>query len=252
MNPQLLTEKCELFLKEFVESQVDFFLEDDSYYQTMATPLKSAEQLKREHRDRIKESLLMTEFRDSITKAISLIFTKLPQHLHHKEFEIVKNEMEHILDHLANPPNLDPSMGEEPQPIIFRKLWGISNDTLLHIHHFANGLIQKQEFKDANDLLTFLVTISPDIAGFWISRGICLQGMQRDEEALQVLNVAKILAPDDPIPMIYIINGHLRLKDKGKAAEELQHLEECLNSHPEEKKNWNALAISLKEHVNRM
>jgi tetratricopeptide (TPR) repeat protein len=247
MNDQLLTEKFELFLKDFIESQVDSFLDDDDDYQMKATALKSAKQLKQEHLNRIKESLLMKDFRTSMTKAVSLIFTKLPQNINHEDFKKILSEMDHILEHLASPPQLDTRIGEEPRTIIFRNLWGISNDTLLNIHHFANVLIEKREYEEANDLLIFLVTISPDIAGFWISRGICLQGMDRDEEALQVLHVAKVLIPDDPIPMIYTIHGFLKVKDKEKGSEEILHLEECLNNHPEEKQKWNELLISLKE-----
>lgn len=247
MSDRELAEKFELFLKEFIESQVDSLLKDDDYYQVKATALKSAKQLKLEHRTQIKESLLMKDFRNSMTKAVSLIFTKLPQHINHEDFKKVQGELEHILEHLATPPQLDTNGEEEPQPIIFRNLWGISNETLLHIHHFANTLIQKHEYADANDLLIFLVTISPDIAGFWVSRGICLQGMDRDEEALQVLNVAKVLAPEDPISMIYTIQSYLKVKEKEKASDELLHLEEYLNTNPEEKLKWHEMLISLKE-----
>lgn len=252
MNNQLLAEKCETFLKEFVDSQVDFFLEDDSYYQHMATPLKSAEHLKQEHRNRIKKSLLMKEYRESIAKAVALILSKMSHYVRPEEFEKVKSEMEHIIDHLANPVEVDMGGTEEAQPLLFRKLWGISNDTLLHIHHFANALIQQKHYNEANHVLTFLVTVAPDIAGFWTSRGICLQALHHDDEAFQVFNVSRILAPEDPIPIIYICNGYLRLKDKKKAADELKKLEDCLHHHPDQKKTWHSLWMSLKDHLHRL
>jgi len=248
VNKHQLAQKSDLFLKQIVDAQVDLYLEEDSYYQKLASPLKSADQLKQEHREHIQSTLLMKEFRDSLSHAISLIFNELPKTLHPNEFAKVQDEMEHILDFLDEPV----PESYEGEPVIFHKLWNISDETLHHIHHFANGLIQRKQYEDAHDVLSFLVTLAPDISRFWSCRALCLQAMNKQDEALQVLQVAKILAPDDPVPMIYSCNGYLHLKDKKKATEELKMLESCLDAHPESKAAWQPIQKSLKDFVRRL
>lgn len=251
-NKNALSEKCELFLKDFVDAQAKLYLEDDAYYEGMATPLKPASLLKKEHLEHIKNTLLMKEFRDSLSKAISLIFNDLSKSIRPDEFAKIKNELENILDFLAQPVEEDKSSAGARKPILFHKMWKISDNTLQHLHHFSNSLIHEKNYEDANAMLTFLVTLAPEISRFWSSRALCLQALHRDDEAFQVLNIAKILSPDDPVPLIYNCNGLLRLKEKQKALDELKNLQACMEAHPDTKNSWKTIYQALKEQISKL
>ncbi|MBA3286008.1 MAG: hypothetical protein H0U27_13255 [Nitrosopumilus sp.] len=216
----------ELNVDEYLEPLIELMVEDDSYYRHLETPLKNAATIKNDHRTQMKEFFEMNGVRSKLENAQNLISHTMSSFVSKEIFEKIKNEMEQSADHLMV--YID-SMGNESNDetsTTFQEIFGLSNDSLLHIYEFSSHLVRMGNFTDAHDLfLFFLITLSPQTTSFWIGQGVCLQALKQYEEALAVYNAVKSLNPLDPTPFVYSIEIYKVLKEKDKENLETTTLE---------------------------
>lgn len=223
-------------LENLIESQVESLIQDDSYYQMFATPLKPASAFKNAHKKQLIEFFKLTELRSQLENAPDLILTLMPQYLSQPEMDKIKTELDNSGDHFLK---FVESMKETEKPILFQEMFGLSDDTLLKVYDLGVNLVKQGYYEDANTLFVFLATLAPHVASYWIAQGACLQALDRQEEAVAVFNAAKFLNPSDPAPCAYSIESYQILKDQDKAKLELSLLKEIVKSlKNEEKTKW--------------
>jgi tetratricopeptide (TPR) repeat protein len=235
--------KIDALLDELIESQVETLVQEDSYYQLFATPLKPASAIKQAHRKQLIEFFKLSELRSQLENAPTILMNLLPDFVSKQDFETIKAELDGSGEHFVH--FIETMAEESERPILFQEMFGLSDDTLLHIYDLGVDLVKRNNYQDANTLFVFLTTLAPHVTSYWIAQGACLQTLNRHEEAVAVFSAAKFLNPLDPAPCAYSIESYMELKDLEKAKQELDGLKEIVKSlNGEEKKMWEQKLIA--------
>lgn len=199
-------------LDELIETEVESLIQDDDYYQYLATPLKPAAVCKQAHRNQLTEFLQFKEYRERLERAEDLITNMMPAFVSVDDYAKIKEEMDNSSDYFSR---FMESASQEPsdKPILLQEMLGLSDETLLHIYAFGRDLVEKGNTKDALALFAFLTLLAPHVASYWISEGVCMQDLNLHEEAIAAFNGAKFLNPQDPAPIAYSIESYRILKE---------------------------------------
>jgi len=209
------------YLKELIAENVENFLHEDAYYEKLATPLKPAALIKEEERRNLTEKFELKEVREHITNAAVLLLSELP-----KSHFFSKEECEKITSEFENAPNYFMEKGSKLEPegedaiVGWQKLFGFSDDTLLHAYTYANDLAEKGQYSEAISVLVFLEMMAPHVASFWLAHAMCLQAEDLHSEALPLLTLVKQIEPEDPLASYHMIQTLKALKEEGRAKEE--------------------------------
>ncbi len=222
-----MSSQLDILYNELVESEVDQFLEEDAFYQTFATPLKSASVIKQEHRKQMVEYLKMNDLRNRLTKAEQWIREQLPNVISPEEYEKVKNELDNSGKHFEDYAEA-PHDEESDKPVLLQQIFGISDSSLVLIYQLAHKFVADKQYENALDVLVFLVTLAPDSPAFWLALGVCMQALETHQDAIVMFDIAKTLNPTDPSPCIYAAESYLKMGDKDKAKEEIATVESIL------------------------
>ena len=232
-------------INELVESQVNSLIQDDSYYQGIATPLKPAAAFKREHRKQLEDFFKLNGLRKQFEEAPNIILDYLPELVNPLEFSRVKTELDQSSENFMK---YFETEGDQPseKPVLFQEMFGFSDDTLLNVYALGVDLVRKKDYERANALFVFLSTLAPHVTSYWIAQGVCLQSLNRHEDAVTIFNTAKILNPLDPSISAYTIESYLVLKENDKAKLELDVLKEVTKFlSGDEKVKWETKIIEL-------
>lgn len=227
-------------IESFVESQVETLVQEDSYYQPLATSLKPPSAFRKQHREQLMDFFKFAELRAQLEEAPKIILELMPSLVTPEEFDKIKEELNKSSDHFLR---AGLSMHDDPseKPILFQELFGLSDDTLIHVYDLGVDLVKKSNYKDGNSLFAFLTTMAPHVASYWISQGVCLQALNEHEDAIAMFSSAKFLSPTDPAPSAYTIESHLILKNNDKAKFELDVLKNIVQAlNGDEKTTWEA------------
>lgn len=223
---------------EVIDAEIEAMLEDDSYYQGLATSLKPASVLKEEHRKKLREFFEMKELYSQLASAQKLALDLLPPLVAREQFTKIKDEIEQSTAHFVQFVESTNTEAIE-RPILFQEMFGFSDETLLHMYDLASDLVNKKKYEYASDLFRFLTVLAPHVASYWIGLGVCLQALDRHEDATAVFRAAKFLHPLDPLPLIHIMECYLSLKDKAKIKQELAEIEKLIEGcNSSEKAMW--------------
>ncbi len=217
----------DILLLDYIEAHVDDLLQDEGYYAALATPIKSAEVIKKQHRSELVEFLQMKDLASCLENAENLIRDHLPELISPEAFEKVRNEFDHSIEHMFE--MTERLAKEGNKPVLLQELFGFSNDSLVQIYGLAEHLIKRKHYEDAVQILTFLTTLTPDIPSFWITFGICLQLLKEHEGAIALFDIVKMLKPTDPVPFIYSAESYMALNHFDKAKQELESAKPLLN-----------------------
>lgn len=216
-------------------NKVDTYLKPDSYYEALATPLKSASFIKEEHREQIKEILSLKLLRQSFQQADRLIKQELPLHIPPYDYEQVSKEIDQSTNHLGQVLMQCSQKEKEALPVIVpQHLYGFSDQTLLHVYGLAEELYNRKQYQEAHSLFHWLAALAPDIPAYWLSIGLCLQGLAQPDIALIYYEIAQTLSPQDPLPFAYAAFAHHQLKDRSKTQEYIQLAEQLMSQSPNE------------------
>lgn len=241
------------FLEKLVESEVESLIQDDSYYQVFATPLKPAKMFKQQHRRQLIEFFKLPKVNSQLNIAQSLILNLLPDSISPEEFAKVKDEVDksgehflHFIEQQSNTPEAPATPDTPEKPILFQEMVGISDTTLLHVYDLAKNLIEKGKTEDASALFVFLTTLAPHVPSYWIALGVCYQDLNWHEDAIAAFGAAKFLNPENPAPSFYTVESYNTLRDTEKAKFELEELNNIIkNLGNEEKEQWNKKIESI-------
>lgn len=240
-------EKTVLSFEQILDSQIDSFLEEDASYEYYATPVKPTRYIKSEHLNQLKELFHLRRLKTEFKKGDQLILGLLERSLSAEDFAKVKKEKEgadaHFFEALANV--------DMEGPVIFQQLFGYSNETMLHIYASVHTLMQNKNFEDAYSLLVFLTLLAPHVPSYWIAEGLCLQELNRHQEAVASFEAASFLDRSNPAPLAYAIESDLILGDQTKFQESLELLKSLLETYQGEDKGvWVELMKNYaKRHV---
>ncbi len=225
-------------LVEMTDIDVESMLEEDSFYQFYATPLKPASVVKEEHRRQLIEYFKMEQLRLQIENAKNLIMTRLPDFVSHAIFSTIQMELDRSMAHFAT---FIGSIGgrQGDKPILFQEMFGYSDETLLQFYDLASKLVEERKYPGANDIFVYLTILAPHVSAYWIGQGICMQALGQHNDALAIFKIAKFLNPKDPFPSAYSIDSYSNIKDFVGARQELSYLQEIVNNFThEEKEQW--------------
>ncbi len=222
-----MTTKQDVLLNNYIESKVDTLLEDDAYYEALATPIKPAKVIKTQHRKEIVEFLQMKDLGATLDKAASLIRDHLAELLSPAEFEKVKNEFDLSIEHMITFAEKGEMLGDKP--VLFQQLFGFSDGSLIHIYELADHFIKNKLYENALKILTFLTAMNPSIPSFWISQGICYQLLNQHENAIAIFDIVKMLNTPNPAPFIYTAESYVILNKMDKAKQEIESVQPLLN-----------------------
>ena len=126
------------------------------------------------------------------------------------------------------------------KPISMQQIFGISDDSLIHIYELTQYLVHHKHYDDAIQILTFLTTMAPQISSFWLTFGICLQLLNQHESAIALFDIVKALHPTDPAPFIYSAESYVILHHINKAQHEIDLVKPLLEHS--EKGPWASLS----------
>lgn len=234
-------DKC---FEDLANSNVDKLLHDDSYYQGLATPLRSSEAIKAQERKNLVELLQFKTARLQMQAAEELIRTMLASHISQREWNAVISELDRAPLHFLE--EMEKLAEDSDVMILPQNLFGISNESLIHFYNLAIELFNKKEFEKAIAILVFLEVLTPNISSFWLAHGICLQSMQHYSEGIKLFEAAKQLDANDPSPSFHTIECHLALHEKDKARVEHDRLKQIIDHLDNEKKSeWSEKAKKL-------
>lgn len=226
-------------IEDIAKSHAEATLPDESYYQNFATPLKPPSAFRNAHRNQLEEFFKFEELREQLEESQKLILSLMPTFITKDEFLKLKGEIDKSIDHFIL---VALSMGKDlspDKPLLFQELFGISDDSMIRIYELGSDLVKKNNYKDGNALFVFLSTMAPHVSSYWISQGVCLQAMDRHEDAVEIFKAAKFLKPSDPMPSSYILESLINLKNSEQAKIELEALKNIVHlMDGEDKKSW--------------
>lgn len=226
-------------LNEVVKSQVEAFTEDDAYYQFMATPIKPASSIKAQHQRQLSVFFQLTSLRSELDQAVKLILAGLPNLITSEQFALVEKEINGSSDHFIAYMEKTKNEIQSDKVVVFSEMFGVSDDSLLHIYDLGVALIENDEITDGAFIFRFLTTLSPHVPSYWLALGICFQMLSRFEEALIAFSSAKFLSPMDPVPSFHLVQCYRALKEESNEEIELGVLENILSKlNSEEREVW--------------
>lgn len=217
-----MTSEQDLIFEEYATAMANEKLEEDSYYEALSTPLKSAKAIKEEHFQSLKKSFEFKELRNHIAKAEELIRNgEMISLFGEARYQEIIQQLDNIKDNIDNYYEENPESSED----ILQKISNIPDETLINIYEFTLEFINKKSYEEAISLLTYLSLFAPDIPSFWLSLGFCLQSLGRDQEALKVFDSLKA-SYENPKPYLYSAISHFKLNQKDLAKIDLQKANE--------------------------
>jgi hypothetical protein len=239
-----MTEKEDTYFKELAEIQADKLLHEDSYYEKLATPLKSAQALKAEERQQLCEYLQFKEIRLQLETAEKLIREHLKQCVSQEKYESAVKQFDDIpytfqknLEEYANKETNSDS--ENEKPIFLQDLCGFTDDTLIDCYKVAQELVNKKEYENACAILVFLTLMAPYVSSYWFAHGLCKQVLNKHQEAIEAFLVSDVIQPENP-DIIYALAKSYQLIGETDRADHTIHQLKELTSHlsKEEKMAW--------------
>ncbi len=199
-----------LFIDDIVKLEIETLIPDESHYKMFATPLKPPSAFRSAHKDKLVDFFKFEELQEQLEAAPKIVLNLMPNYLSNEDFTKIKTELNKSINQFIL---IAISMDQNSEkPPILQELFGISDDSLVRIYELGIDLVKKNSFKEANSLFVFLTTMTPYVPSFWIAQGVCLQALERHEDAVEILKTAKLLKPADPHCFIYLIESYKNLK----------------------------------------
>lgn len=185
-----MNSKPNTLLNELIESQVEELIQSDDFYQKLATPLKSASVIKQEHRQQLTEFLQFKEQIARLDQAQKLITDLMPSFIPPVEFDKIKQELDNSGAHFSD---FMEKAEDSDRPILLQEMFGLSDETLMHVFALGKDLIEKGHFQDACSLFAFLTTLAPHVPSYWILEGVCFENLNLHEETKAAFTAANFL-----------------------------------------------------------
>ena len=241
---------AELTNSELINWAVDNSLEEETYYAALATPLKSAEILKKEHKQQALEAFQLKGFDAAMRRGLTLILERLPHELSPAEAQLFLDDLAHI-----KAPQSDAYLKAQYEKLkelpstpetSFQSIFALSDNTMEHIYALGLELLNERAYADAETVFSVATYLNPFIPENLIGSGIALFWQKKYQNALQWFEIAQELQPDKAVALVYAALCKLNLNETADLKGHLQSLEKIFKSFPDEKKQWGDFYISLK------
>lgn len=206
---------------ELFDSEINAITSDDSVYDYHATSLKPAHVIKQQHIEQIQEFLKFRELIEQIGKSHDLLMYYLPGRVSNVEMTRINDEIAGINKHFMK--FLLSLEGESSErPILLQEICGFSDETMLDIYSLALDLMNEGNYSVAFTLLVLISALAPHVPSYWIAEGICLQELNRHEEAITLFEGLRLLDPRNPAPYAYSMASYAATQEEEKAKETLK------------------------------
>ena len=105
-----------------------------------------------------------------------------------------------------------------------QELLGLSDDCLMHFYAVATDLVEKKDYEGAIAILTWLEMLAPYVSSFWLAHGLCLQMLNKHDEAIESLLIAKQFSLEDPTIIFNLYKSYSASKMHDLAKSEMKLL----------------------------
>lgn len=234
-------EKVVLQSKELedIEDYIDSYIKPDDYYQAKATPLKSAAVLKEEHRKELREKFQFKEFLSTMDKGFKLIANLLPAMIGIQSFA-------HIIQEFSIRKAHSVIQVTENQKLTVQDEWSISEQSMKQIYQLAKELHDGDKTLDADAVFTVLCYLNPKVPEYSLGKCTALYNSGNYADAIEIVQLTKILQPNKVAPFIYSALCNKRLNNLQGLEEDLKTLDENFARGEEEKQDWLIFLEQLK------
>lgn len=250
MNKQNPTEA--IAENQWINQTADSLLEENSYYEKMANPLKSAEQFKAEHRKHLQEFLQFKDFKEKMNQGVDVVLERLPQMITANEWTQFKEDFARSIGRERHIASSFTEQIEQGQSTTFQNLMGISSHNMNHLYNLDRKLVEEKHFNQALAIFTMLTYLNPQVPEYWIGQAICLYSMAKYEEALAILQLAKVLQPDKVAPFIYSAFCNFALYRPEGIQQDLDLVHQILQHSETERAHWEEPYKVLKRKSNQL
>lgn len=233
--------------EDFFEKIADGELPPEEHFIPLATPLKSAAQLREDYKQDLMVSLKSDDFKNSIKRAISVIAESHFDILTPEEVAEMGESFAKVTDDKINNPSSEITETKPDEFISYQKLFGISDQTLTSIYKIAHDLAKKEKFDEAIDIFSFLMMLNPQIEDFTYGLGLCYQLKEDWSHALSYLNLACEANPNSVGAHVSSVECCKKLGDAQNVQIHLEAIEKIQKEEPQAVENWENVIESIKK-----
>lgn len=213
-----------------LEKLIESSLEPDAYYEAKATPVKPASAWKQEHREQLYRKFQFEEFSSKIKLGFNLISNKLSPMIGIQAYNHVVQE---FVERRA-----PPKLGQLKGNLTMQEEWSISIDSMNYIYDLASKFLDEQQCKEADSLFTVLCYLNPKVPEYSLGKCFALYLLEQYAEALDLLQLTKILQPDKAAPFIYSALCKQKLNLSEGYDEDMMKIYDIFGKSDEESQKW--------------
>ncbi len=233
--------------EELIQEAAASLLETDEYYQSQATPLISAEQLKQRHLDEIRSVLESDELTVTVERGFDWIRQDIIEVLKEEELTRFFDDMSKINEEsLSKLPEAAKKMitgGEER--LTYQDFFGLSDETLRSMYTLGFQYFQGKEFQKAVDVFSVVTTFNPYVSDFWNAMALCYQNLKEFQKALDTFSVACETNQNAVGPRVSRAECCLNLNLLSQADEEIAIATKLVAANPALDEKWGSYLKSL-------
>lgn len=222
-------------LDEIVES----LLKDNEYYQSKATRLISANQLKEKDRELIKESITNPALRESIGRAFDLIHKDMGRELNREESVAFFKDLETVnpetIDHLSERVE---ALSKEGKEITFQQIFSLPDNDLKKIYVLGYKYFQNKQIDNAFDIFILLITLNPYVADFWHALGLSYEAKNDLPSAIEAHTVASTLDKNHIAAHISLAKCLISQNRQKEGLELLERAQKIIDQNPALERAW--------------
>lgn len=216
--------------EELINQATDSLLQPDVYYESLATALKTAPQIKDQHRKELMKALEFEDFRQKLSKGLHILVKQMQSSNFIEELKNCQHHAETF----------------EGEAASIQQVYGFSDRSMELMYKFGGELIQKEAFDEAEAVFVVLTFLNPLISEYYIGAAISLFWQRKFPDCLACVGISKILQPEKAVSFIYSALSKIESGDTSSVKEDVQKLDEIFDKSPEQKKEWQELYNLIK------
>ncbi len=213
-----------------IDKLVEASLESDSFYEAKATPIKPASAWKQEHREQLCRKFQFEDFSSKIKLGFNLIANKLSPMIGIQAYN-------HVVQEFVER-KTPPKIGQMQGKLTMQEEWSISNDSMKYIYDLASKFLDEQQCKEADALFTVLCYLNPKVPEYSLGKCFALYLLEQYSEALDLLQLTKILQPDKAAPFVYSALCKQKLNMAEGYDEDMMKIYDIFGKSDEESQKW--------------
>jgi hypothetical protein len=132
-----------------------------------------------------------------------------------------------------------------------QEIFGFSNETTVEFYEAAKNILEQKRYEDAIDAFTFLTTINPYMADFWMGLGMAQQNNNEHDAALFSYSIGYTLEGGVIFPYVLAAQCCMEIRDFERALEVIGNAETYAeeNADKQDTKQLKADAAAAKNYI---